>query len=114
MSIIEHGITEPTITHPAWCDPGACGEDVVEARAVARYHWSANHELTIKDNDDPILGFALCRVDAIGVESVSEPTVVVGTDIMGNLTADDIEQMGHRLLAIAAKLRQAIATEAGA
>ena len=100
--------TEPTITHPAWCQIDRCPVD-----DDGGIHWGvdASHEFTGPDGSRFEVLVALSRVVEVVVEP-SELYLSFGGD--GVCSLEQLDGLARWLTARVSEYRQAIATEDGA
>lgn len=114
--------TEPTITHPAWCDPEHCFEDTSDGVLMQVSHGTDRDVWRAADLNfgwlhrpsDATASVHLTRIDDYAGEP-DEPTVAfVETSGDDPLTIDDLESLSAWLTAKAAAVREAVTTEGGA
>jgi len=95
-----NSMTEPTMTHPAWCDPRGCGTDARET-----FHWSADVAgpfgitATLGRHDQP--------------DTTGSTVVYVEGRVPDGITPDQLGDVGRWLIEQAAAFRAAIETEGG-
>ena len=106
----------PNVIHPVWCDPNYCSEDRSPDGVLYDVcHWAAPATWT---NGRRFVGnIQLAGADNCdGTEEDPRGERVVHLEL-GHpdypLTVDELEQLGHWLVARAAQYRSAIATESG-
>ncbi|CAN5119551.1 hypothetical protein BH11ACT1_BH11ACT1_19170 [soil metagenome] len=104
---------EPTITHPAWCDPAECATEVHRGVLYTVYHratfgpWRAA--------SGPELEIRLCRADGYNGEDDDATEVEVYAETHDQqMTPDELLDLAAWFTATATSVHAAIATEGGA
>ena len=103
--------TEPTITHPAWCQIDRCRVDSVDDDGGVHWGVDATHEFTSPDGDRFEVLVALSRVYGHD-EQPSELYLSFGGE--GVCSLEQLDGLARWLTARVSEYRQAIATEGGA
>lgn len=98
-------ISEPTITHPAWCDPARCDVERISGVPTGDvYHLSKLTELA-----EPFgIDVSLCRVDRDGQVFAPSRIYLYTGGHDGALTPDQLEAAGRWLIERAAEHLEAI------
>ena len=113
--------TEPTITHPAWCDPEYCFEDTSGGVLMQVSHgtdrdvWrAADVNFGSHRPSDTTVSVHLIRIDDYAGEPDAPTVAFIEASGDDPITIDDLESLSAWLTAKAAAVREAVTTEGGA